>query len=134
MANPSLELQTMRTLAKGRDLLSFASGDVIFKDGDRGDCLYGVVQGEVKVSWGDGSQWESFGPGSSFGVGALIEADHQRFGTATALSDSQLMVMNREEFLLAVQELPMFGLEMIHDLDQRLRHLKAGSPQQAGGV
>jgi CRP-like cAMP-binding protein len=130
MTNPShssFELQTIRTLAAGRDLLSLASGDVIFKDGEPGDCLYGVVQGEVKLSWNDGSQWETFGPGSTFGVGALIDPDHRRFGTATALSDSQLLLMNREEFLLAVQELPMFGLEMIHDLDQRLRHLKAGT-------
>jgi CRP-like cAMP-binding protein len=32
--------------------------------------------------------------------------------------------MNREEFLFAMQELPMFSLEMMHDLEQRLQRLK----------
>ena len=47
-----------------------------------------------------------------------------RFGTATALSDADLLEMNREEFLFAMQELPVFGLEMLHDLEQRLEQLK----------
>ena len=34
--------------------------------------------------------------------------------------------MNREEFLFAMQELPMFGLEMLHDLELRLQRLKQG--------
>jgi CRP/FNR family transcriptional regulator, cyclic AMP receptor protein len=32
--------------------------------------------------------------------------------------------MNRDELLFAMQELPMFGLEMLHDLEQRLQALK----------
>jgi hypothetical protein len=32
--------------------------------------------------------------------------------------------MNRQEFMFAMQELPMFGLEMLHDLEQRLQSLK----------
>ena len=67
---------------------------------------------------------ESLGPGSCFGVGALVDPDHRRFGTATALGDAELLEMNREEFLFAMQELPMFGLEMLHDLEQRLEQLK----------
>jgi CRP-like cAMP-binding protein len=128
MANLPLELKTMRSLASGRPLLQCQPGEVIFRNGDPGDCLYGVVSGEVKISWGDDDhQSEVIRPGSSFGVGALVDPHHERFGTATALSECELIKMNREEFLLAVQELPMFGLEMIHDLDERLRDLKARS-------
>jgi hypothetical protein len=35
--------------------------------------------------------------------------------------------MNREQFLVAVQELPMFAIEMLHDLDERFRSLKGRS-------
>lgn len=42
-----------------------------------------------------------------------------------ALGNSELLVMNREQFLFAVQELPVFGLEMLQKLDDRLRNLKA---------
>jgi CRP-like cAMP-binding protein len=41
-----------------------------------------------------------------------------------ALCNSELLEMNREEFLFAMQELPMFSLEMMDDLEQRLQRLK----------
>ena len=41
-----------------------------------------------------------------------------------AVRDSELLEMNREEFLFAMQELPMFSLEMMYDLEQRLQRLK----------
>jgi CRP-like cAMP-binding protein len=79
----------------------------------------------VKVSWGDDSQYEILGPGSSFGVGALVDPEHRRYGTASAAAATKLLHMNREQFLFAMQELPMFGLEMLFDLDERLRRIKA---------
>jgi hypothetical protein len=33
--------------------------------------------------------------------------------------------MNREHFLLAIQEFPMFALESLQALDERLRRVKA---------
>jgi CRP-like cAMP-binding protein len=116
---------TMQQVADGRRLLQFGEGDVIFRAGEPGDTVYGVLEGSVQVSWGDGSQYEILGPGSSFGVGALVDPEHRRYGTATAMEDTKLLQMNREQFLFAMQELPMFGLEMLLDLDERLRQLKA---------
>jgi CRP-like cAMP-binding protein len=60
-------------------------------------------------------------------VGALVDPEHLRYCTATALTDVRLLPMNREQFLLAVQELPMFAIEMLHDLDERFRSLKGRS-------
>jgi CRP-like cAMP-binding protein len=117
-------LDTMRILAKNRPLRSFKAGEVIFHSGDLGDCLYGVVEGSVKLAWDSDGSYETIPEGSSFGIGALVQPEHRRHGTATALTDTQLLVMNREEFLFALQELPMFGLEMLHALDERLRTLK----------
>ena len=121
--NDNLEISTIRTLAGKRDLSSVKQGDIIFRKGELGDNLYGVVSGEVQLNWGDNGV-EIIGPGSSFGVGALVEPEHRRFGTAVALCDSELLQMNREEFLFALQELPMFSLEMLHDLEQRLQKIK----------
>ena len=77
----------------------------------------------MQLNWGDDGV-EIIGPGSSFGIGALVDPEHRRFGTAVALCDSELLEMNREEFLFALQELPMFSLEMLHDLEQRLQKIK----------
>jgi len=121
--NDNLEMSTIRALAGKRDLSSVKQGDIIFRKGELGDNLYGAVSGEVQLNWGDNGV-EIIGPGSSFGVGALVEPEHRRFGTAVALCDSELLQMNREEFLFALQELPMFSLEMLHDLEQRLQKIK----------
>jgi CRP-like cAMP-binding protein len=126
--NESLEQKTMAALAGKRALISINQGDIIFKDGEPGDKLYSVISGEVQLNWGDNGV-EMIGPGSSFGVGALVDPEHRRFGTAVAIRDSELLEMNREEFLFAMQELPMFSLEMMHDLEQRLQKLK----EQTGG-
>ncbi len=118
----------MAILANGRELRTVEEGEVIFQAGDPGDSVCGIVDGRVQITWGEGEQVEILGPGSTFGISALVEPTHRRYGTATALQKTQLLEMNREEFLFALQELPMFGLEMLHALEQRLAHLKRDSP------
>ena len=38
--------------------------------------------------------------------------------------DSDLIEMNREKFLFAVQEAPMFAVELLASIDERLRDIK----------
>jgi CRP-like cAMP-binding protein len=121
--SPNPELRTMASLAGTRSPRSVKAGEIIFQDGDPGNTFYGVLQGEIELSWG-GDRVETIGPGSSFGAGALADPGHRRFGTATATADSELLEMDRQEFLFAMQELPMFGLEVLHDLEMRLQTLK----------
>jgi CRP/FNR family cyclic AMP-dependent transcriptional regulator len=124
--NENLELNTIAALAGKRDLSRVRQGDIIFRKGELGDKLFCVVSGGVQLNWGD-DRVETIGPGSSFGIGALVDPEHRRFGTAVALYDSELLEMNREEFLFALQELPMFSLEMLHDLEQRLQKIKGAN-------
>jgi CRP/FNR family cyclic AMP-dependent transcriptional regulator len=119
----NLEMSTIRALAGKRDLSSVKQGDIIFRQGELGGKLYSVVSGVVQLNWGDDGE-EIIGPGSSFGIGALVDPEHRRFGNAVALCDSELLEMNRDVFLFALQELPMFSLEMLHDLEQRLQKIK----------
>jgi CRP/FNR family transcriptional regulator, cyclic AMP receptor protein len=125
--SPAAALTTMRLLAQKQNLRTFAAGEVIFRTGDEGASVFGIVDGEVEIDWGQEHHGEILGPGSSFGVGALVDNQHRRVGTATALRDTQLLEMNREEFLFALQELPMFALEMLHGLEDRLGHIKQPS-------
>jgi CRP-like cAMP-binding protein len=62
-------------------------------------------------------------PGDVFGAGALVTQEHRRFGDARSVTACRLLVMNREKFLFAVQESPMFAIELLASIDQRLRHL-----------
>ena len=42
--------------------------------------------------------------------------------------ESRLIEMNRDKFLFAVQESPMFAIELLASVDGRLRDLKQADP------
>ena len=114
----------MRALASKGEVLQFAPGDLIFRSGETGDCMFGLLEGSVELSWNDESGQEVIQAGDVFGAGALVTPEHRRYGNARALSDCRVLVMNREKFLFAVQESPMFAIELLGSIDQRLRQLK----------
>ncbi len=117
-------LDTMRALASQGEVRDFAAGDRIFSAGESGDCMFGLLEGVVQLSWNGDAAHEEIQAGDVFGAGALVTGDHRRYGNATALNDCRLLVMNREKFLFAVQESPMFAIELLGSIDERLRHIK----------
>ncbi len=122
-------LDTMRALASKGDVLTLNSGEVLFNTGDSGLTMYGILEGSVRLSWTDSSGnqgHEDIPAGHVFGAGALVMGDHQRLGTAKAIEDCRLIEMTREKFLFAVQEAPMFAVELLASTDERLRDIKMG--------
>jgi CRP-like cAMP-binding protein len=117
-------LDTMRALASKGEVIDVKAGEAIFRSGESGDCMFGLLEGQVELSWNGGAGTETIQAGDVFGAGALVTPDHRRYGDARALSDCRLLVMNREKFLFAVQESPMFAIELLGSIDQRLRDLK----------
>lgn len=117
-------LDTMRALASNGEVISVEPGTLIFRAGESGDCMFGLLEGTVELSWNGDSGHEQIQAGDVFGAGALVTQEHRRYGNARALSACRLLVMNREKFLFAVQESPMFAIELLGSIDQRLRDLK----------
>jgi CRP-like cAMP-binding protein len=117
-------LDTMRTLASEGDIVRFEPGEAIFRAGEMGATMFGILEGSVRLSWNGNSAYEEIGEGSVFGAGALVMEEHTRFGTAVATTKCRLLEMDREKFLFAVQETPMFAIQLIASLDERLRSLK----------
>lgn len=102
---------------------SFSAGDAIFTMGDPGDVIYGILQGEVEL-WINGSVAETIQQGDLFGEGSLVHEDHKRFETAIAKTDCLLAFLDRHHFLFAVQQTPVFALEVMRSYSDRLRRLK----------
>ena len=128
MVKPTVNaLDTMRALASNGEVIDVPAGGVIFRSGESGDCMFGLLEGQVQLSWNGDSGHEDIKAGDVFGAGALVTADHRRYGNATAITDCRVLVMNREKFLFAVQESPMFAIELLGSIDQRLRQLKDSS-------
>ncbi|MBM5783569.1 MAG: Crp/Fnr family transcriptional regulator [Cyanobacteria bacterium K_DeepCast_35m_m1_288] len=114
----------MRALASQGEVLDVPAGEPIFSSGETGDCMFGVLEGSVELSWNDEGGQEIIQAGDVFGAGALVTPEHRRYGNAKALSDCKVLVMNREKFLFAVQESPMFAIELLGSIDKRLQQLK----------
>jgi CRP-like cAMP-binding protein len=117
-------LDTMRALATSGEVIHVPAGTTVFISGEPGDCMFGLLDGTVDLTWNGESGHERIEAGDVFGAGALVTQEHRRFGNAVALTDCQLLVMNKEKFLFAVQESPMFAIELLGSIDQRLRDLK----------
>lgn len=114
----------MRALASTGEVISVEPGALIFRSGEKGDCMFGLLEGTVELSWNGDQGHEQIQAGDVFGAGALVTSEHRRYGDARALTPCRLLVMNREKFLFAVQESPMFAIELLGSIDQRLRQLK----------
>jgi CRP/FNR family transcriptional regulator, cyclic AMP receptor protein len=117
-------LDTMRALASKGEVINVEPGELIFRSGESGDCIFGLLEGTVELSWNGDTGHERIQAGDVFGAGALVTPEHRRYGNATALTPCRVLVMNREKFLFAVQESPMFAIELLGSIDLRLRRLK----------
>lgn len=102
---------------------TFAAGEVIFEAGQPGDFMYGILEGEVEL-FVHGKVVETIKAGDIFGEGALVHPSKTRASTAVAKTDCKLAFLDQERFLFAIQETPMFALEVIRSFSERLRRLK----------
>ena len=78
------------------DLFAYEKDDIIFNEGEAGDCLYLVCEGNVRISkLGRNGQQETLGfiqPGNFFGEMALIDGQPR---SAQATSASERTVLGR---------------------------------------
>ena len=109
----------------------FKAGDVIFKEGDPGDAMYVVIEGELGLSI-RGQPIRSFGRGEIIGEMALI-SNTPRVGTVVANTACKLAPINKKRFLMLVQQSPQFSLHMLETMAERIRWMDSliapGSPE-----
>lgn len=78
----------------------YATGDIIFHEGESGKAVYVVLEGSVKIikkSHSENKTLAVLGPSSHFGELALI-GQCSRFATAVAEKDSLLLIMYKSYF------------------------------------
>jgi NADH dehydrogenase len=102
-----VQLKTDRALGVRREY--FEPGQVIFREGDRGDWLYVITEGEVEVLKtvpGGGEQpVRRLGVGECFGEIALV-SDMARSATVRAISATNVLAVDREAFQAMFATLP----------------------------
>ena len=101
-----------------------ARGGIIFAKGDAGTGLMGVLAGSVKISvasaHGRDIVLNIIPAGEIFGEIALLDG-HPRTADATAMSDCDLVVIERRDFMPFLRSEPQLGLRFIEILCARLR-------------
>jgi N-acyl-L-homoserine lactone synthetase len=105
------------------------AGEPIILRGEEGTCAYVIIEGRVSVSVGGDRQTPAtgiavreMGPGEVFGELALITS-RPRSADVTALTDVDLMVLERAAFYRQIAENPEVALNLLGMLGNRLMSL-----------
>ncbi len=99
--------------------VAFDVGDALFEQGDRGDQMYAIIEGDVELT-ANGRVIDVIPCGTIVGEMALID-DEPRSCTARASSRVTAVPVDRERFVFLVQEHPNFGLQVMAIMADRLR-------------
>lgn len=100
-----------------------SAGGAIFSEGEPGDVMYVVLEGEIDIRVG-GESIQTALPGDLVGEMALIDTK-ARSATALAASDCRLAAVDEQEFINMVQKNPFFSLHVLRVLAERLRRMDA---------
>lgn len=94
-------------------------GEEIFAEGEAGDALYLVLDGKVRVHRQDRVIAE-LGERECFGEMAILDAA-PRSATVTAVTDTNLLKLTREDFQEIMSEKAEIAMGIIKVLTRRLR-------------
>jgi uncharacterized membrane protein len=96
----------------------------LFRQGDKGDAMYLIESGRVRISIRDDDEQEltlaELAQGDFFGEMSIIDG-RQRSADAQVIEEARLAVLSREAFLSFVRTNPHVALEMLAALTDRLR-------------
>ena len=99
-------------------------GDVLFREGDRGDTLYVIAEGKIKLGRSSPDGRENLvavlGPGEMFGELSLFDPK-PRTMTATAVAETQLLGLGNESLTAVLTGRPEVSKALLGALAQRLR-------------
>ena len=109
----------LRKLAKRSEDRRVAAGTTVVREGDNGDEFFVILEGTASLSR-QGATIATLGPGSSFGELALL-VNAPRNATVVADTDMELVVVDRREFTVLLDELPGFARKMLNGTAHRLR-------------
>ena len=98
--------------------IEFKAGSLIFKEGDEGDSLYIVADGQVRIHKGE-QTFSTLGPNELFGEMAIIESA-KRTASASAAEDLTLLRLDKDLFMMEINNHIEVVLSLIHGIAQRL--------------
>jgi len=110
-------------------VVAYPKNMVVFREGDKGEALYVVIEGAVRITKHAPEAWDGImdfvESGGCFGEMALVD-DFPRSATAIAQDDCTVLFLGRDALLDLFREEPVVGRKILaafcRSLSLRLRH------------
>jgi len=114
----------LKVLQRAAAEKQYASGKEVFKEGDTGDGVYIVGEGQVQISSlvaeNERRVFSLINPGEIFGEMAVLE-NKPRSASAVAVGDTTVYFIPRDELLKLVETSPRLALDLLREISNRLR-------------
>lgn len=104
---------------------TYDEGEIIFRQGDTGDCMFVIQKGEVEaVAEANGREvrLRTMGPKEFFGEMALFE-NETRTATIRAIKPTNLLTIDKKNFLGGIHEDPSLAFRVVQTMSHRIRDL-----------
>ncbi len=103
------------------ELLEYEPDTAVFEEGDDGDSVYFILNGELDVSmdsdWGEDIKIATLTDGSVFGEMSLID-ELPRSASITARTKTLVLKLNKINFELILEKHPAIGVTLLKGLAQ----------------
>ena len=120
----------LKEFFKAFDRKQYASGDIVFKEGDEGNTLFILIEGEVVIEKKLDEEGKEFkqlallSAGEFFGEMAVIE-EKARTAQARAYADTVLYELSHHDFFNFIKEQPETGIPFLVEITKTvLRRLQ----------
>ncbi len=129
-----LEPHELEKLAEEIDQVNYKAGEVIFNEHDRGDALYVLEEGSVRI-WVTDEDVQpvtlaELQPGAFFGELAVLDQG-ERSSSATAITDIHLHKLSSNDFQQFLIEHPDCAIDVICEIGTRMRQTNQLVSQRA---
>jgi CRP-like cAMP-binding protein len=105
----------------------FMKGEVIIRQGEFGDCMFVIQEGQVEVIMemdDNRVRLAIRNPGDFFGEMAIFERE-VRMATVRALGQVRVLTIDRKNFLTRIHQDPSLAYRLVKLLSARIRELSA---------
>ena len=112
-------------MGKGELGKTYSDGEVITRQGDAGDCMYVIQQGEVEVlieKNGVETPLRVANEGEFMGEMAIFDHE-ERSATLRALGEARLLTIDKKNFLKRVHKDPSLAFRLVQTMSKRVRDL-----------
>lgn len=129
-----LDAEELEHLAEEIDQVNYSAGQTIFHEHDRGDALYILEEGTVRIWVMDQDVNEvtlaELKPGDFFGELAVLDRG-ERSSSATALTDIHLHRLSSDDFQKFLTDHPDAAIDVICEIAARMRQTNLLVTQRA---